>query len=66
MTPQFELLTKKQVAQALKIHIDTLRRWVKDGRFPPPAVIGGRPRWRPEDVTRFVERQFQTAREGLR
>lgn len=64
MTPKIELLTKKQVADALKIHIDTVYRWVKAGRFPAPAMIGGRPRWRAEDIQKFCDKQFRVARGG--
>ena len=65
MTPKIELLTKKQVAAAMKVHIDTVYRMVKQGRFPPPAVIGGRPRWRVDDVQNYVDKQFKIARKGL-
>lgn len=62
MVPQIELLTLSQVAAALKVHRNTLRRWVKEGIFPAPALIGRRQRWRVADVADYLNRRFKAAR----
>lgn len=56
------LLSVKQVAAMLSISISTLYVWVGKGRFPAPAKILGRPRWKEEDVLHYVERRFAEAR----
>lgn len=57
-----ETLTKKQVAEILKVSVRTLDRWVKAGRFPPPAKIGDACRWKREDVDRHVQTCFAKSR----
>lgn len=53
-----EVMTPKQVAQALQVTVRTISNRVKSGDFPPPARILGRPRWRKSDVEKYIERQF--------
>lgn len=62
MTPRIELLTLQEVARALKVHPNTIRRWVIAGEFPAPAVIGCHPRWKDTDVAEYVEKRFKAAR----
>lgn len=56
------VLSRKEVAAALGVSVRTLDSWVKACKFPAPALILGRPRWRPDDVTRYIEEQFAAAR----
>ncbi|WP_295480700.1 helix-turn-helix domain-containing protein [uncultured Sutterella sp.] len=53
-----EVLTPKQVAAAFKVTVRTISNRVKAGKFPPPAHILGRPRWRRKEVEEYVEKQF--------
>lgn len=57
-----ETLTKKQVAQHLKVSPRTVDRWVRAGLFPPPAKIGDALRWRREDVDKHVQSCFEKSR----
>jgi predicted DNA-binding transcriptional regulator AlpA len=60
-----ELLTKAQVAQTVKLGVRTISRLVAAGAFPQPIrIVPRRPRWRPEDITAFVERRQQEGRKG--
>ena len=54
-----QLLTKKDVAQRLGIHVNTLDRIRNsDDTFPAPLRFGPRTqRWRPADVQRWVDGQ---------
>jgi predicted DNA-binding transcriptional regulator AlpA len=60
-----ELLTKAQVAQAVKLGVRTITRLVAAGTFPQPVrIVRRRPRWRPEDITAFLARRQQGSRKG--
>ena len=48
------LLTREVVAQRLDCDPATVRRMVKEGRFPPPLHIGKMPRWRERDVNAWI------------
>lgn len=41
-TPPEELLTAEEVAAALKVHPETVRRWARDGRIPSIQLPAGR------------------------
>lgn len=43
-TPE-ELLTHREAAAFLKVHPDTLTRWVSEGTVPKPGKVGGRLRY---------------------
>lgn len=60
-----EMLTRTDVAKALQVTERTVSNWVKKGLFPAPAMVLGRPRWRAEDITAYVNRQFRIARDRL-
>lgn len=57
-----ELMNTKQVLEALQITPKTLRKWVRIGKFPAPALILGRHRWKAEDITAYINKQFRIAR----
>lgn len=63
MTKPYELLSRKQVLSSLGVTHNTLVKYVKDGTFPAPALIMGRPRWKKEDVDAYVTRRFELARD---
>lgn len=43
--PEKPLLTAGEVAALFDVHAKTIRRWVEEGKFPPPSKIGGQERW---------------------
>ena len=53
-----ELLTRKQVAAMLNVSERTIYRKVEDSLFPAPALVLGRPRWKKEDVDKYIEECF--------
>lgn len=57
----YELMTPKQVAAALQVSERTIMRRVRQGFFPAPALILGRPRWRRETVEKYVDKAFKDA-----
>lgn len=63
MTKPYELLSRKQVLAALGVTHNTLVKHVRDGSFPAPALIMGRPRWKKEDVDNYVKQRFDLARD---
>ncbi len=48
-----DLVTTRQVADYLHVHIRTVQGWARDGRLPSMRV-GGRLRFRREDVEDFL------------
>lgn len=56
------VLSRKEVAAALGVNVRTLDTWVKKCQFPAPALILGRPRWKEEDITNYIEGRFAAAR----
>lgn len=40
-----EMLTREEVCNRLKIHSNTLKGWIKKGKFPEPLDINGTQRW---------------------
>lgn len=54
MADEPQLLTLKQVASRLGVSEKTVRRLVRSGRFPEAVMMGGSPRWHPEDVQSYV------------
>ena len=51
------LLTIRDVARRLNLSVSTVRRLVREGKFPPPLRIGNSHRWRPEVVEEFLKSQ---------
>lgn len=53
--PNTELLTAQQVAQQLSVHVESVRRWTRQGDLPAVRLPSGRYRYRAEDVTALIE-----------
>ncbi len=60
--PQY--LSADSIAERFEIHVQTLRRWVKQGRFPKPTPLtAGTVRWRSNDIEAWEnERRSQEGR----
>jgi len=43
-----------QLAEILRVQVDTLHRWVRSGRIRQPAYFGDRPRWSVAVVKRII------------
>ena len=56
-----KLLNRREVADAIGVHADTVKRWVKEGHFPAPRKIGpgrfGKVAWRAIDVRRWLRKR---------
>jgi predicted DNA-binding transcriptional regulator AlpA len=49
-------LNLQEVAAILRVHTESISRWVRAGKFPRPAVLGGRVhRWRQDVVQQFID-----------
>ena len=63
MTPNNDLLEKiravslSKAAEALDVHIRTVRRLIADGEFPATFKVGASTRVLVVDLERFIERQ---------
>ena len=52
------LLTRTEVAQLLKVHINTFQLMLVRGEYPAADFhVGTRPRWRLSSHERWIERQ---------
>lgn len=52
-----KLLSIKEVAHYLSVHVSTLRRWIRTGQFPKPSVdILNTHRWSEEDVKKLEKK----------
>jgi excisionase family DNA binding protein len=58
MSENSEWLRTPEAAQYLGVHIETVRRWARDGEIPA-AKLGNRGgfRFKREDLDRFLERR---------
>lgn len=52
-----DLLTIKGVAQLVKVHQKTIRRWCDRGRFPGPIDANGEHRWLRSEVDLWLARK---------
>lgn len=54
-----KLLTYKDVAGICGVKVDTIYKWVKDGKFPKPMQLAGGKsrRWTKEDIDKWIEQQ---------
>jgi excisionase family DNA binding protein len=57
-TPPEQLLTEREAAPLLGVEAETLQKWRATGRHGLPFVKLGRKivRYRPSDITKFIER----------
>jgi excisionase family DNA binding protein len=55
-----EMLTLADVAERLRVHIDTVRRWVRDGELPA-YQLGARAGYRVKmsDFRTFLEKRYR-------
>ena len=50
-----ELLGVRKLAKLFGVHEQTIRAWVREGKFPQPTVVVGRThRWTLVSVTDFI------------
>jgi excisionase family DNA binding protein len=56
MTERRDWLTTEEAAEYLQIHVNTVRRWAREGMIPA-AKLGNRGgfRFRREDLDRFLD-----------
>ena len=52
--PNTELLTATQVAERLSVHVESVRRWTREGKLAAVPLPSGRKRYRAEDVEALV------------
>lgn len=52
------IVRQKEAAQRLGVHRNTLRRWIRIGRFPKPIMIGPR-------VVGWLEQEFNGVLKAL-
>lgn len=51
----------KELLNRIPITEGTVRRWVKSGRFPPPARIEGVVMWDADEVNQWLNEHKDTA-----
>lgn len=51
-----KLLTAAQVAAMIPVHVETVRRWAREGRLPVVELPSGRKRYRASDVAVLLGR----------
>ncbi len=58
-----QLLTVKEVAEQLKLHPETVRNWLREGRLRGTQIGGTKSGWRipQSEVRRIVAAGFRTA-----
>ncbi len=49
-----ELLTAQEVAERLSVHVESVRRWTRQGDLAAVRLPSGRYRYRTEDVAAMV------------
>ncbi|MFC1761188.1 helix-turn-helix domain-containing protein [Planctomycetota bacterium] len=49
------LLTAEELAERLRISVRSVYRYVEKGMLAPPARLGRLVRWRPRDVSEWLE-----------
>jgi prophage regulatory protein len=52
--PLDRLLTKREVCRVAHTSFPTLWQWMRQGKFPPPKVVGGRSMWRASSVESWL------------
>lgn len=54
-----ELLTKKEVAQLLRVTTRTVENYVSKALLPPPVKVGGKALWSAQAIADFVAQGAQ-------
>lgn len=49
------LLTPQDCAERCGVHVETVRRWIRDGRLPARRSATGRYRVRADDIDAFLD-----------
>jgi excisionase family DNA binding protein len=52
-----ELLTEAEAADLLTVSVQTMARWRKEGEGPPWFRLGGRVRYRRDELLSWLEQQ---------
>lgn len=52
--PNKELLTAREVAERLSVHVESVRRWTRQGDLRAVRLPSGRYRYRADDVAAMV------------
>jgi excisionase family DNA binding protein len=55
-----DLLTQQQLAEELQVSVRTLERWRREGTGPPWVRVGRSPRYRRQDLDRWLEATRRT------
>lgn len=58
------VMTHREAAAFLRVHPDTLKRWVREGKVPPPGMVAGSRRYLKSDLVALVRKDRVTAGEG--
>jgi len=53
--PNNELLTAQQVAERLSVHVESVRRWTRQGDLRAVRLPSGRYRYRTDDVAALLD-----------
>lgn len=48
-------VTAREIADSFRVSDSTVKRWVKEGKLPPPVQVGRKLLWRPEVIARLAE-----------
>lgn len=54
-TPLPEYVSVREFAKVIRVHPNTLRGWVHQGRIPSPRLIGRRHLWPRDVVLQFLD-----------
>jgi predicted site-specific integrase-resolvase len=57
MSEREQMMTEAQVAELCQVHVQTVRRWRRDGTGPPSLRLGGRVRYDPTSVREWLREQ---------
>lgn len=63
--PRPEYVGKAAVAKMLGKSTRTVSRWITDGTFPKPVMLGSQTAWRLSDVVAWLDAQHAAERQGL-
>ena len=55
MKPNRTFKPTAQVAAEFNVHHDSIKRWVREGRFPRPIYFNGRAYWPEDEVEKFKQ-----------